>query len=96
MTIPLKIKKPNHLDFWNIRQPQSAPPHFAYINIPLQYNLQDTIRRWIKINLKGRFFVGKTVIVNKDNKIEECIRIGFEDSKELSYFTLACPHLKYN
>lgn len=96
MTTPLKIKKPNHLDFWNIRQPQSAPPHFSYINIPLQYNLQETIRRWIKINLKGRFFVGKTIILNKYNKIEECIRIGFEDSKELSYFTLACPHLKYN
>ena len=24
------------------------------------------------------------------------ITIGFEDSKELSYFMLACPHLKYN
>jgi len=96
MTTPLKIKKPNHLDFWNIREPQSAPPHFDYINIPLQYNLQKTIARWIKSNLKGRFFVGKTILVNKDNKIEECLQIGFEDSKELSYFTLACPHLKYN
>jgi len=96
MTTPLKIKKPNHLDFWNIRQPQSAPPHFDYINIPVQYNLQETITRWIQLHLKGRFYVGKACGLDKEKKITEYLHIGFEDAKELSYFTLACPHLKYN
>jgi hypothetical protein len=96
MTTPLKIKKPNHLDFWDLRQPQSAPPHFDYINIPVQYNLQETITRWINFNLRGRYFVGKTVRSNANGNLEECLQIGFEDPKELSYFNLACPHLKYN
>lgn len=92
----LKLKKPNALDFYGLRQPQNAPRHFEYINIPIQYNLENTIKRWIVSHLKGRFFVGKTAIFTKNNKIEEYLQIGFEDSKELSYFTLACPHLKYN
>ena len=28
--------------------------------------------------------------------IAKVLKIGFEDAKELSYFTLACPYLKYN
>lgn len=95
MTTPLKIKKPNALDFFNLRQPNSAPPHFEYILIPMQYNLEKTISRWISENLKGRFFVGKGLNINQSNKPVESLKIGFEDPKELSYFTLACPHLKY-
>lgn len=96
MTTPLKIKKPNPLDFFGVRQSSSPPAHFEYVSIPMQYNLENTIKRWISIHLKGRFYVGKAVIFTKNNKIEECLRIGFEDTKELSYFSLACPHLKYN
>jgi hypothetical protein len=92
----LKIKKPNALDFYGLRQPKDAPMHFEYISVPIQYNLENTIKRWISIHLKGRFYVGKTAIFTKNNKIEEYLQIGFEDSKELSYFSLACPHLKYN
>ena len=28
--------------------------------------------------------------------IAKVLKIGFENPKELSYFTLACPYLKYN
>jgi hypothetical protein len=91
----IKIKKPNHLSFFNIRKPKSPPPHFTYINIPMQYNLEVTISKWIEDHLKSRFYVGKDLFINNDKKILECLKIGFEDPKELSYFTLACPHLKY-
>lgn len=95
MTAPLKIKKPNLLDFLNLRQPKIAPPHFQYVYIPVQYNLEETIVRWISCNLKGRFYVGKGTNITKENKILDFLKIGFEEPKELSYFTLACPHLKY-
>ena len=95
MTTLLKIKKPNLLDFFHVRQPNSLPDYFEYINIPLQYNLEDSISRWIRHNLKGRFYVGHNCVINRDNKLQEVLQVGFEDAKELSYFTLACPHLKY-
>ena len=87
--------KPNKLNFFRVRQPKRPPPHFAYIHIPQRYNLESTIQRWIYDNLKGRFFVGKALHVDKSNKIADALKIGFEEPKELSYFTLACPHLKY-
>jgi len=95
MTTPLKIKKPNILDFFNIRHTKSPPDHFQYILIPIQYNLEDTISKWIYHHLKGRFYVGKSIKLDNNLKIMECLQIGFEEPKELSYFTLACPHLKY-
>jgi hypothetical protein len=95
MTTQINLKKPNPLDFYNVRQPKTAPLHFSYINIPVQYNLEQTIRKWIQLHLKGRFFVGKGCNIDKYSKIIECLQIGFEEPKELSYFTLACPHLKY-
>lgn len=37
------------------------------------------------------------VVKSEDDisKVTKVIRIGFEDKKELSFFTLACPLLKY-
>jgi len=91
-----RIKKPNILDYFNIRRPNTAPSHFEYINIPIQYNLEKSISNWISDHLKGRFFVGKTIYYDDNrNQLTEILKIGFEDPKELSYFTLACPLLKY-
>jgi len=71
------------------------PPHFEYISLPLRYNLEDALAKWITENLKGRYYIGKSVDLI-DNSIETVVKIGFEDPKELSFFTLACPLLKYN
>lgn len=92
----MKLKEPNALNFFKMRQLESIPPHFEFISIPLTYNLQTSIEKWIHINLKGRYYVGKTIDVESyTNTIQSVIKIGFEDGKEMSYFTLACPHLKY-
>jgi len=91
-----KIEDPNPLDFYGVRQMNVAPPHFQYINIePFSYNLEGTVVRWIKENLKGRFYVDKTTILDSKNQFKHVIKIGFEEPKELSFFTLACPYLKY-
>ena len=72
--------------------------HFEFINLPMTYNLEDALSKWIEENLKGRYYIGKTLAISNqtdNNQIMKCIKVGFENPKELSYFTLACPHLKY-
>jgi len=59
------------------------------------YNIEKAISNWILTNCKSRFYVGKNVTLTDSNEVASKLRIGFEDPKELSYFALACPHLKY-
>ena len=93
----MKLKQPNHYNFFGIRKFKFPPPHLEYITLSTAYNLEKTIERWINSNLKGRYYLGKTVDVDKEGKINaRMLKIGFEESKELSFFTLACPHLKYH
>ena len=92
----IKTVKVNPLNLFNLRRLEVPPAHFEYITIPLTYNLEDSISKWIKENLKGRYYTGKALtIVDDDNQVVVAIKVGFEEAKELSYFTLACPHLKY-
>jgi len=90
-----KPKEPNSLNFFEIRRAKAPPPWFEFITIPLTYNLEFSIERWIKSNLKGRFYIGKSVGTTRDKNLDNVLLIGFEEGKEMSYFTLACPHLKY-
>jgi len=46
---------------------------------------------WVHDNLKGRYYIGSTI----DQNYKTVLKIGFEEPKELSYFMLACPLLKY-
>jgi|TARA_B100001094_G_C18105565_1_gene758160 hypothetical protein len=90
--------KPNAYDFFDIREAKSAPKHFEFCSIHPKYNMEDSIRKWIKANLKGRFYIGRTLVLsdNQNRAYNQTIKIGFEQHRELSYFMLACPHLKYN
>lgn len=90
----IRNQKINPLNFFQIRKLEVPPKHFEYISIPLKYNLEDSLSRWIEENLKGRYYIGKDLTVDNNNLIT-VIKVGFEDHKELSYFNLACPHLKY-
>ena len=93
----LKTKKPNRLEVFECRQSNVAPIHFEYIKLPMAYNLQDSISKWIKSNLKGRYYIGKSISLGEKgvSNVNTTLRVGFEEPKELSYFTLACPLLKY-
>ena len=94
--VPHKLKEPNPLNLFEIRKCKVISPYFEYISIPYTYNLEDSLNKWILKNLKGRYFVGKTVdVLPQTNKVETLMKVGFEDSKEMSYFMLACPLLKY-
>ena len=92
----MKLKEPNALNFFEIRIAKLPPPYFEYILLPTRYNLDQSLVKWIEQNLRGRFYVGKTIAISNSNSIENMTKVGFEEAKELSYFTLACPYLKYN
>lgn len=91
----IQEKQPNPLNLFELRQLKVPPRHFEYITIPMRYNLQSSIEKWIVDHLKGRFYIGKCIDLNSDNSLDTMLKIGFEEAKELSYFTLACPLLKY-
>lgn len=91
-----KLLEPNPLNVFEVRRVKFPPDHFDYANVETMYNIEDAILRWIEINLKGKFYFGKSISLDKQNNIIYVSRIGFEKSKELSFFMLACPHLKYN
>lgn len=79
-----------------MRKLKNPSPHLDYITLRLSYNLETAIDKWILEHCKGRYYLGKTLEL-RDSKLDyRLIKVGFENKKELSYFTLACPHLKYN
>jgi hypothetical protein len=91
----IKNKTPNPLNVFEVRQVKAAPPHFEYVNLPMKYNLEESLIKWIKQHLKNRFYTGKNVSLDSDNKLTQVLTVGFEETKDMSYFMLACPHLKY-
>ena len=91
----IKNKKHNPLNVINIRKVKSAIPNFEYINLPTKYNLEDSLDKWISNNLRNRYYIGREVTLDHNNKINQVITVGFEETRDLSYFMLACPHLKY-
>lgn len=94
----MNLKEPNPLDVLEIRRVKFCPPHFATTNIPKRYNLEKAICEWIEHNLSGRYFFGPNADIDKEGnqQIKSVNTVGFETQKELSFFLLACPHLKYN
>jgi hypothetical protein len=86
--------KINPLNVFEVRRSTFAAPHFEYANLPLTYNLEEGINRWIEQKCKGKYYINRSVNLI-DNTLSSCLKVGFEDEKELSYFMLACPHLKY-
>jgi len=91
----IKNKKPNPYDVFEIRRVKTPIAYFDYVNLPSKYNLEESVNKWIKSNLKKRYFLGRKVILDEENKLNQVITVGFEETKEMSYFMLACPHLKY-
>lgn len=92
----LKRHDPNPLNFFEVRRASIPCPYFEYVSIPLKYNLEQSLVKWITENLKGRYYIGKAVVLSADGQMETAVKVGFEEPKECSYFTLACPYLKYN
>jgi hypothetical protein len=91
----IKNRIPNPLNVFEVRQVKSALPHFEYVNLPMKYNLEESLIKWIKQHLKNRFYAGKNVTLDEHNSLVQVLTVGFEETKDMSYFMLACPQLKY-
>ena len=89
------VLKANPYNIFMVRRLQFPPNHFEYVDIPFQYNINEALEKWIEGHLKSRYYVGRSTSLDHDKTIVNTVRIGFEESRELSYFMLACPHLKY-
>ena len=91
----LKNGKPNPLNYFDLRRVSFAAPHFKYTSIE-KYNpvLVKNIDSWIKKNLNNRYYIGQGITLDNTNTIVYNTKIGFESEKELSFFTIACPHLQ--
>lgn len=86
----------NPLDVLENRRLTQISPHFIKSHIPDYGIYDDNTVDWIQTKLKGRFFYGRIPTVDKDGKFKSSLAVGFEDPKELTYFMLACPHLRRN
>jgi hypothetical protein len=91
----LRTGKPNPLNYFNLRRVEFASPHFKYTTID-KYNptLIKTLDHWIQYHLNNRYYIGQGIALDNTNTIVYNTVIGFESEKELSFFTIACPHLQ--
>ena len=96
MQLAHKLKEPNALNFFKLRRVNSLPPYFDSTTIPYTYNIEESLNKWVQRNLKGRYYLNRSTSVSSiTDTIESSLKVGFEDTKEMSYFMLACPLLKY-
>ena len=88
--------KINPLNVIEVRRVEFCPPYFETVVINPSYNLNVAIDDWIYNNLSGRYYIGQSIEESSGSTgFRQKLKIGFENPSELSYFMLACPHLKY-
>lgn len=86
----------NVLDVLDCRKMITAVPHFSKIMVNRVDWDSDKIEDWITSNLKGRFYLLDQPYITEEGKLKSARFAGFEDPKEITYFILACPHLRRN
>jgi hypothetical protein len=84
----------NALDVLNQRKVDFMPPQFSKMKVSDNEWQDSTIEDWIRNKLKGRFYYQKIPSIGTDGRVKSSSYVGFEDHKELTYFMLACPHLR--
>jgi hypothetical protein len=72
------------------------PPHFVKIPVTIAvWDANENMKNWIEQKLVGRFsIVSSPHVDNATGKLKISTFVGFEDEKELTYFMLACPHIR--
>lgn len=84
----------NHLDLIGERALSFIPPHFSRTTLSDrdEWN-RNSFESWIKNKLHGRYCLTKVPIIEND-KLKSSLIVAFEDHSEMTYFMLACPHLR--
>ena len=76
------------------RKVKTLPPHFAKAKIGDSELFDNSVSDWVDARLKGRYCIVRSPAIDKDGKLKSATFVAFEDQKELTYFMLACPHLR--
>ena len=84
----------NALEVLNQRKVDVIPLHFSKMKISEKEIYSESIENWIRAKLKGRYFIKKYPSIGNDGKVKPSTFVGFEIQAEMSYFILACPHLR--
>jgi hypothetical protein len=82
----------NPLDVLKCRKVNYLPSHFKTAEI--EYSSITEIEKWIKDKLQGRYCITKNILFDNEDKMQGKIVAGFEKHTELTYFMLACPHIR--
>ena len=86
----------NPLEVLRVRKMTTIAPHFSTTRIS-DTEFFNGIEDWVKLKLKGRYAIYKSPYYDKDsNTLKSAVHVGFENPAELTYFMLACPHLRRN
>ena len=85
----------NPMDVLKQRKLKTVAPHFSQLNIS-DSEIFEGLEDWIKVKLKGRYYICRRPALDKNGNLRSSYFVGFEDQKELTYFMLACPHLRSN
>lgn len=86
----------NPIDVLKERKVDFLPVHFSKIVILDNELFDGKIEEWIKVKLKGRYCIVRQPTVDQNGKLKTATFAAFEEQKELTYFMLACPHLRRN
>lgn len=86
----------NPIDVLKQRELSTLPPHFGKVKIAESDLFDNKIKNWIKVKLKGRYCIVKSPAIDSSGNLKSSTFAAFEDQKELTYFMLACPHLRRN
>lgn len=86
----------NPLEVLNKRSLTNIPPHFSKVKINDHELGFGNLESWVRTKLKGRYAIAKVPSIDKDGHLKTATFVAFEDQKELTYFMLACPHLRRN
>ena len=82
----------NALDVLKCRKIDYLPCHFKTTEI--EYMSIKDLEKWIREKLTGRYCITKKISFDSDDKMQSKIVAGFEKHTELTYFMLACPHIR--
>jgi hypothetical protein len=86
----------NPIDVLKQREIKTLPPHFVKTKVDDADFFGGGIAAWIQTKLKGRFCILRAPGIDSSGNLKSSTYIGFEDHKEMTYFMLACPHLRRN
>jgi hypothetical protein len=86
----------NPIDVLKKRKVRFIPVHFSKIKINDTDLFEGAVENWVKNKLKGRYSIARTPVLDQEGNLKSATFVAFEDQKELTYFMLACPHLRRN